>query len=639
LARRKAAVSNYAERSRATALSCWSEYPVLVREGTKQIDNHEKGNPADVYAAELQRLAGLQARERRRERILGYSKLALAALTLVASALLYRHPLFLATLPLPLILFVVLAVIQERLLNSIRYRGRAIAFYERGIARLTGQWAGKGETGERFLNSEHPYARDLDLFGTGSLFEYLSTARTRAGEETLAQWLLQAAPIDDLPARQAAVRELRARVTFRERLFCAGETVRLGVHPDALSAWGESEPVFQKRHSRITVTVLAILWMSSLVVWIVWDFPLAALLMTVLNFAYSHLIHAQLEKAAGGLEDATRDLELLSEVLSILEREPVSSVRLAAVKSRLRHKENLPSAAIAKLARIVDLLASRQSLFARPLDLVTFWSAQLVFAAERWQQEYGPSIREWLQAVGELEAFTSLSSFAYEHPHYAIPEFVTDGPVFDAEGIAHPLLPAEKAVPNDVTLGEPLQLILLSGPNMAGKSTFIRAVGVNAVLAQCGAPVRALAMRMSRLQVAASICVLDSLAGGVSRFYAEIHRVKLIADLVRGNTPVFFLLDELLSGTNSHDRRIGTEFVLREFIEHNAIGIVSTHDLALTLIPATFGERAANFHFEDQIEDNRLKFDYKLKSGIVQTSNALKLMRAIGLGVNGEEIQ
>jgi len=609
-----------------------------VSDAAKQADSPGSRNPADVYAAELDRLAAIQTSEQRRERILGYSKLALALITLAAAAILYRHPLLLAMLLLPSALFIILAVMQEKLLNSIRYRTRALAFYERGLARLQDRWAGEGETGERFLDPEHSYASDLDIFGPASLFEYLSTARTRAGEQTFAQWLLQAAPVAEIPARQAAIRELRERLTFRERLFCAGETVRLGVAPDALTAWGENEPVFPKQNVRIVVTVLAVLWISSLVAWAMWDLPIAALLMTFLNFGYSHLIHARLEKAAGRLENATRDLSLLSEVLAILEQEPVSSPRLAAVKACLRHKDTLPSAAISRLARIVDLLESRHSLFARPIDLVTFWSTHLVFSAEHWQREFGPSIRAWLNAVGEFEAFTSLSSFAYEHPQYIFPELVHHGPAFHAEGLAHPLLPAEKAIPNDVAFGEPLHLIFLSGPNMAGKSTFIRALGINAVLAQCGAPVRARLLRMSSLQVAASICVLDSLAGGVSRFYAEIHRLKLIADLVRGDAPVFFLLDELLSGTNSHDRRIGTEFVLREFVEHNAIGIVSTHDLALTEIPASIGRSAANFHFEDQIEQDRLSFDYKLKPGVVQTSNALKLMRAIGLGVNDQPV-
>jgi hypothetical protein len=589
--------------------------------------------PADQYAGELARLRALQAVEQRRERLMGYSKLIIAILTLTSAALLNRHAVMLALLSIPVASFIALAVLQEKLLGSIRYRTRAISFYERGLERLNDQWAGKGETGERFLDAAHPYARDLDLFGPASLFEYLSSARTRAGEETLARWLLHPAPPDEILARQGAVRELQARVKFREQLFFAGETVRLGVHPDALAVWGERKPVFLKRHVRITVSVLAILWIASLVGWALWGQPAAPLLVTILNFAYSHRLHARLEKAIGSLETAAPDLQLLAEVLALIERERVSSPMLAGIQSALRHHETMPSDAIARLARTVELLESRHSLFMRPLDLVTFWSAQLVFVAERWQQEYGPAIRGWLDAVGEFEALTSISAFAFEHPQYVVPEFVADGPRFEVQGLAHPLLQAVKAVDNDLKLGEPVQLIVLSGPNMAGKSTFIRAIGVNAVLAQCGAPVRARSLRMSPLQVAASICILDSLAGGISRFYAEIHRLKLIADLAQGAVPVLFLLDELLSGTNSHDRLIGTQFVLREFLEHDAIGVVSTHDLALTQIPTMFGERGANYHFEDRLEDGRLIFDYKLKPGIVQTSNALKLMHAMGLGV------
>jgi len=281
----------------------------------------------------------------------------------------------------------------------------------------------------------------------------------------------------------------------------------------------------------------------------------------------------------------------------------------------------------------VEVIESRHSLFAHPLDLLTFWSAQLVFVAERWQQEYGPAIRGWVATVGEFEALTALSAFAYEHPDYVFPELVSGPALFDAEALAHPLLPAGKAITNEVKLGDDGQLMILSGPNMAGKSTFIRSIGVNAVLAQCGAPVRARRLRISSLTVAASICVLDSLTGGISRFYAEIHRIKLICDLARGPVPVLFLMDELLSGTNSHDRLVGTQFVLRTLIDQHAIGIVSTHDLALTRIPEMVGGRAFNCHFEDRIEENALIFDYKLKPGIVQTSNALQLMRAIGLGV------
>jgi DNA mismatch repair ATPase MutS len=239
----------------------------------------------------------------------------------------------------------------------------------------------------------------------------------------------------------------------------------------------------------------------------------------------------------------------------------------------------------------------------------------------------------WLEAVGPLEALAALGGYTYEHPEDVFPEFSEDAPFFEAEALAHPLIARDRAVVNDLRLDRDLQLIILSGPNMAGKSTFLRGIGVNAVLAQSGAPVRAAKLKMSPLAVTASICVLDSLEGGISRFYAEIHRLKQIMDLTRGSVPVLFLLDELLSGTNSHDRLIGTRSIVTKLVERGAVGLVSTHDLALTAIPQEIGTRAINCHFEDHLAEGQLRFDYKLYPGIVQTSNALPLMRSIGLEV------
>jgi hypothetical protein len=600
-------------------------------------------SPADVYSRALQVLKQAQAVERRRETRLGYAKLAIAALTLTSAFLFLHYPSIVELLAAPVVVFIVLAVMQEKQIRSLRLRARSITFYERGLARLSDQWAGTGDTGEQFLDPLHPYARDLDLFGRSSLFELLCTARTRAGEETLAAWLLTAAPTEEVLARQAAVRDLKDRVTFREKLFSQGETVRLGVQPKELAAWGERKPVFPSRATRAVTTVLGLLWILSLVAWVVWGLGAVAGAVSLLNLAWAHRLYTRLDEAADAAEKATQDLEILAGVLRLLEQESFSSSKLIALQAALRREGMVPSAAIRKLARIVEHLESRRNLFLRAFDIFTFWSAQLVFAAERWQQEFGPAIRGWLNAVGELEALTALSAYAYEHPEDVFPEFVAADPggkhtLFDAEDLAHPLLPAGKAVRNNLKLGDGLQLIILSGPNMAGKSTFIRCVGVNAVLAQCGAPVRAARLRLTPLAVAASICILDSLSGGVSRFYAEIHRIKLVSDLAPGPVPVLFLLDELFSGTNSHDRLAGTEFVVRSLVERNAIGMVSTHDLALARIPESMGERAANFCFEDRFENGQLIFDYKLKPGIVQASNALELMRSIGLGVGGNSL-
>jgi hypothetical protein len=591
-----------------------------------------------VYATELGALEAVQARDGRRGRLLGLAKLAVAAGTLIAAGLLIHDKARLEWLLAPCALFVALAVGHEKILGAMRTRDRALRFYRRGLARLEGRWAGEGARGERFLDATHPYARDLDIFGEQSLFEYLNAARTQTGEVRLATWLLKAAPVSEVPARQEAVRELGPMVKLREQLASSGEDVRAGVDAEVLAAWGESGPVLTSVGTRAATTGLAILLLASLAAWPLAGTPLPLLLMSIVNFAYAHRLHTRLERAAGAIEKAAAELRLLAELVALIEREEFAAVKLKELRAAVRCEGTTASRAIRRLAGLAEIIESRHSLFARPLDLVLFWSAQLVFVAERWQRRYGPAIRVWLETAGELEALASLGAFAYEHPEYAFPEFDGEGPLFDAEGLAHPLLPPAKAVGNDVRLDGDSQVMILSGPNMAGKSTFIRCVGVNAVLAQCGAPTCARRFRMSPLRVAASICVLDSLSGGVSRFYAEIRRVKMIAEMAEGSVPVLFLLDELLSGTNSHDRLTGTEFVLRTLAGRRAIGVVSTHDLALTDIPDRMDGKAFNAHFADRLAGDALEFDYRLQPGPVKTSNALKLMRAVGLGVATEDL-
>ena len=591
--------------------------------------------PEAFYLERLNALQREQAAVQRQERQLGYAKVAVAFVTLLSAVILLYFSKFLWLLLLPVGAFVWLAVLHENRLQEIRRRQRAIVFYERGVARTRDRWAGTGETGDRFLDESHPYARDLDLFGKASLFELLCTARTRAGEEELAEWLLSAASPAEIKARHAAVCELRECVRLREEFFCIGETVRAGVHPDALTKWGEQKPILKARSIRITTTMLGVVWVAGMIAWGALGWGTAALAICALNLAWAHRIHARWDAAAEAIEEATGDLDVLAGVLRLIDRGQFSAPRLQEIQARLKHAKFAPSDAIRKLDRVVGYLESRRNPALRLVDVLMFWSAHFVFAAEGWQQEFGPHIRGWLEAVGEFEALTSLAGYAFEHPADVFPQFVERGPLFDAKRLTHPLLPAEKAVCNDVRLGDGVQLMILSGPNMAGKSTFIRCVGVNAVLALCGAPVRATELKMSPLAVAASICVLDSLSGGTSRFYAEIRRLKLAEDLAAGALPVLFLLDELLSGTNSHDRLEGTKLIVRSLMDRGAIGIVSTHDLALAEIPASMDGRAVNVHFEDRLEDGKLIFDYKLQPGVVKTSNALELMRSIGLGATG----
>jgi len=597
-------------------------------------------------------------RERGRHIWLGYAKLAdFLAGAIAAGVLVHTRGPF-SLLLIPVAIFGALVVVHDRVIRRLAKFARVTEFYSRGLARLEDQWAGTGETGDRFFNAAHPYARDLDLFGKGSLFELLCTARTRAGEETLARWLLAAAAPEEVRARQAAVIEMKERVALRERLFAAGEDARVGVHPEELAAWGEGTAQMKSRGLPWVLAILAATWLASLVFWVVArNFDLA-LLMSLVNYAVSFVLQRRVRASIEGVEKAAVDLKLLAEVLAVMEGETFAAERLVGLRGSLDSvlkTRNVPaSAAVQKLERMYDWLEDRRNGFVAIFNPFVFYAAQLTMAAERWRVQFGPAIRGWLAAVGEFEALAALAGYAWEHPADVMPELIhpiapardaMGTPVaerrghFEAEGLAHPLLPAGMAVGNDLGLGSSPQLIVISGPNMAGKSTFLRGAGLNAVLAQCGAPVRARSMKLSPLAVGASICVLDSLAGGVSRFYAEIQRLKVLSDLASGPAPLLFLLDELLSGTNSHDRLEGTRFVVRDLVRKGAIGLVTTHDLALTAIPETMDGRGQNCHFEDTIVDGKLQFDYRLRAGVVRTSNALKLMKAVGLDVDAGDRQ
>ncbi len=591
-------------------------------------------NPAAEYHRRLNALREAECRSKRTSGTLGVATLLFLGISLVSAAWLLISrisAIYWVLLPLGVLTF--FAIFHERVIRTIRICSRRKAFYERALARLDNKWMGIGETGDRFSDPSHPYARDLDIFGTGSLFELLCTARTRAGEETLAQWLLFPASPKEVQLRNEAVTELKTRLDLREDLSVLGKDFRSGVQPEALVAWGEDSQTLSPGLLRIVLPILAILWIGSLVAWSVSSVRYPALVISVVNLAIMLKFRERTSKSASAIEQSAKDLKLLSQVLARVERESFAAPKLKALHSVLQRDDLVASCSIATLNRRVDFLVSRRHLALQAIDPFVFWSLQWTLSIEAWQAKFGTAIRRWLAALGEIESLLDLAGYSYEHPQDVFPEFTDEPALFEAEGLAHPLIPENRAVRNDLTLGRNLRLIIISGPNMAGKSTFIRSIGINAVLAQCGAPVRAHQLRLSPLAVGASVCVLDSLQGGISRFYAEITRLKVISDLTDGAMPVLFLLDELLQGTNSHDRRIGAEAVVRNLLKRGAIGLLTTHDLALTEIAVDVGSTGANFHFEDHLEDGKLRFDHHLSHGIVQTSNALQLMRSIGLDV------
>ena len=575
---------------------------------------------ADVAAAE------------RRSTQLSYARVAAFVLTVAAvwAAATHRAPG--AAVAAPVAAFFLLVVVHDRADRARKRALRAVDFWERGLGRIEERWVGHGEGGARFYDEAHPYARDLDLFGKGSLFELLCTARTRSGEETLARWLLAPAEAAEVRARQDAVKELRTRLDLREALALAGEDVRAEVDPAGLSRWGAAAPVLVRGAAWLGVGVLSLAFAVTLAGWMAqrWSvLPLSAVLalVTLVMRAYRRRVAA----VHAGVDRPGRDLAVLALVVGLFEREQFQSPRLRALADRLRHGDEPASHQIARLARLVDWANAQRNQFFAPIGWALLWPVHFAYAIEGWRARSGADVARWIEVTGELEALCALAGYAYERPDEPFPEIVDEAPRVEAEALGHPLIRRDRCIRNDVALGGELRLLIVSGSNMSGKSTMLRTVGINVVLALAGAPVRARRMTVSPLQVGATLRIQDSLAEGASRFYAEITRLKQLVDLAHQQPPLLFLLDEILAGTNSHDRRIGAEAVVRGLVDHGAIGLVTTHDLALAEVADALAPRARNVHFEDRMVDGKLQFDYRMQAGVVQHSNAIALMRAVGL--------
>jgi hypothetical protein len=599
---------------------------------TSESDN---AGPRAEYALRLEARRTLVAHQARLHQIIANARLTAFLAGVVIAGLAFGTGWIAASwLAVPIVLFVALVLWHRRIDVARRRAERAAAFYERGLARIDNQWMGKGEAGTRYGDEHHPNALDLDLFGTGSLFERLCTVGTRKGEDTLAAWLLSPAPLETIRGRQAAVVELRPRLDLREELALLAADLPGGIDLAALVTWGAAPPVLTGGWARIAATVLPAATMATLAGWCgLVTGPAPFFIALALQGGFALWLMRRVHRVVQPVEDVAHRLALFAGVLNCLEQERFTSAYLRDFRQALDVSGMPPSRRIARLGRLADWLEAQHDRLFALLAPLLLWTTQLAFAIEAWRATDGPAIARWLDAVGEFEALCALAAYAYENPLDPFPEIVPGGPLFSGEGLGHPLMPVTQCVRNDLHLGGDLRVLVVSGSNMSGKSTLLRTIGVNAVLALAGAPVRARAMRISPLVIGATLRIQDSLQAGRSRFYAEITRVRQLLDMAKGSPPLLFLLDEFLQGTNSHDRRLGAEGVLRTLIDYGAIGLITTHDLALAEIADRLAPRATNVHFEDQFKDGALVFDYRMRPGVVTTSNALALMRAVGIEI------
>jgi len=528
---------------------------------------------------------------------------------------------------------------QSRMERDAECARRAIQFYERGRARLEHRWHDDGENGARFADPHHPCSSDLNLFGPASLFHLLSTARTRGGEERLAGWMKSVSSpsvtIGELRARHEAVTELRPLLDLREKIAVAGDDYRAGVDPKHLVEWAQEPAHAFAGWKRVAALVLSILIFGVLVWWFATnlespDARLAVVIAGAIAGLFALPMRNQILAIVHAVEAPAHDLELLSQIIAVIESQQFQSPRLASLRNAIEIEGQPASKRIRKLRHLVEMLDSRDNVFVRTFGPLLLWTTQLGMAIEAWRAENAAFVAGWVNAVSEIEALSSLANYAWENPEDPFPQFAEEGSTFVGEELGHPLLPRDRCVRNSVSLTSPRRMLVVSGSNMSGKSTLLRTIGVNTVLAMIGAPVRAKSLRLTLMALGASITTVDSLEEGYSRFMAEVMRLKQVLELP---VPSLFLLDELLGGTNSHDRALGSEGLIRALLGRGAIGVVTTHDLSLTRVAADLAPAAANVHFEDKLVEGRLVFDYTMRPGVVQRSNALDLMRAVGLDV------
>lgn len=529
------------------------------------------------------------------------------------------------------------------LLLMLRARGqyasawRRAVLYDVALERVSGEKPDTGATGEAFARSGHLFQYDLNVIGKDSLFARLATTRTAIGQRGLAAVLLDATEMRVARERQAAVQELAGRFDLRERVALLGRSKLQDVPVESFERWLSGEDAGYPRWLRPVLACVTLGWIALAVSGLLLRLDTHLLLRNLeLLLAVQMMLCARWRRTVNRELEAAQQLvgqtEILREGLRLLREESFS----AALLQRLQGAASGEDRALAQLERWLSVVEQRPKEWFYPLSLATAMGTQAAMALERWRGEHGAAMRVWLGTWAEFEAMLALATYAAEHESDVYPELLLPGDgveaAFAASELRHPLLRREVAVANDVTLDAEQAFLLISGSNMAGKSTLLRAMGMNAVLALAGAPVAAAAMRLSVDCLGASLAVSDSLAEGKSKFLAEVERLREIVTLARTHPArTLFLIDEILAGTNSLDRRAAAESVVRALMAVQAVGALSTHDLTLTEIAEMSELRGHNVHMASPHEDDPLAFDYLLKPGINRTANAMAIVRMMGL--------
>jgi DNA mismatch repair ATPase MutS len=600
----------------------------------------KKTNPEDIYKERIITFESQIQRLRRKETLLSAIKLVAVVcgiLLLVKLATKFTTTPLLAFVAI-LILFAVAVAIHENIIKKRKLQEALKEINENEIKATHGEFL-DFDTGEEFISTDHAYSSDLDIFGNRGVFHSLNRTTTSIGKRFLSAWLKifpENANIKKVKERQEAVQELVDKLDLRQNIQAHGRFIE-----DSMKRLESFHDLFDEP--------AAVLGKKPLIIFI-HLFPLVTIGGVVSMFFHVSwfvpvvlvLIQGIVNRVTGKVRKriyllTSRNAKILtaySKITAELEKENFASSKLKEYRSELFLEDKSASSHIKKLSTLLGYFDMRLSKeFHLLFNNLLFWDLHCVYRIEKWKKKTGPVIHKWFDVIGNFEALSSFANTLFNNPDWTMPE--VSGPDFllEARSIGHPLIPKAENIRNDISLNHKGNILIVTGPNMSGKTTFLKTLGVNIVLAMAGGPVCAQRLALSPLKLYTSMKVTDSLDKKLSLFYAELQRLKIIMDAISGKEPVFFLIDEMLKGTNESDRHKGAIALIRQLVENKADGILATHDLELTKLEKDYTQAITNYHFDGYIEGERLLFDYKLKTGICQSSNALELMKKVGIQV------
>jgi len=596
----------------------------------------EKLNPDAFYKQQINDLTLQLNQFGKRRQFLGWLRLFILVLTILLIWLLWPYGL-----PVSATLFITglgcfLFVVKKDLVNkeAINHFKRLITINEQELLYLKHKFTHQKD-GSEFYKDEHPYAGDMDIFGRASVYQFMNRTNSQQGNQRIADWLLKPATAETILVQQKAVQELSNKTNWRQELQAYGMSSTISLSTEKkMEAWLQENNQFINKNSWHVIRYFIPVAALGTLVCFLFDvisyqlFLQSLLVFTIIAFAITRIIIPLYRK----LNKITAEMETLSNSIACIEHVAFKDPLLVDLKKQFHAGKQKASQQIFELKQIFNRFDYRLNpVVFIPLNIFLLWDLQQMMQLEKWKQKNNQQIGSWFYALAELEALSSLGTLAFNHRHWCFPELRTDEPVFTTTGLGHPLIEEQKSVLNDFSTAGKEQINLITGSNMAGKSTFLRSIGLNMVLAAMGAPVCASTLTFSPLKIMSSMRIKDNLEESTSTFYAELKKLKQIIDAVNNNEPVIILLDEILRGTNSYDRHTGSKALIKQLLQHKAIGILATHDLELANLAHEFPANIHNYHFDVQVNGDELFFDYKLKRGICQSMNASILMKKIGI--------